>query len=248
MTRWTVSLAALVVAGLCLAATPGDSGAAENVFSFQDTAGDHLDVLFAGRPVARYMYAFDTSTQERAHETYKPYLHVLDTDGKTLLTKGPGGQYTHHRGIFIGWQKIRLGDKSYNLWEMAGGTLVHQKFLEQHATPSEARFTSLVHWRIKDDAKPIIEEERTMVLRHRPAPVIALVDFMTHLKAVREDLVLDGDPEHGGVQYRPANEVDKQATTYLFPKDGVDPRKDKDLPWAAMSCVLGGKRATASST
>ncbi|HUU31439.1 MAG TPA: DUF6807 family protein, partial [Phycisphaerae bacterium] len=78
----------------------------KDVFSFADTAGDHLDVLFAGRPVARYMYASDTSTAKRAEETYKPYLHVLAPDG-TLLTKGPGGLYTHHRGIFIGWMKLK---------------------------------------------------------------------------------------------------------------------------------------------
>lgn len=233
-------LAAATVLSLVLAA--GAARAAEEGFALRDSPGDHLDVLFAGRPVARYMYAFDTSTPARAHETYKPYLHVFDADGTTLLTKGPGGLYTHHRGVFIGWQKIRFEGKAYNLWEMADGALVHEKFLEERATPDEARFTSLVHWRLKD-GRTILDEERTMAL-HRPAAAgeIALVDFRTALKAVAGDLVLDGDPEHGGVQYRPADAVDKKETKYLFPKDGADPRKDKDLPWAAESYVLGGKR------
>ena len=79
---------------------------ADSGFAFDDKAGDHLDVLLDGKVVARYMYAHDTSTKERRAETYKPYLHVFDAEGKAPITKGPGGKFTHHRGIFIGWKKI----------------------------------------------------------------------------------------------------------------------------------------------
>ena len=36
--------------------------------------------------------------------------------------------------------------------------------------------------------------------------------------------------------------VEKQATRYLFHKEGIDPRKDRDLPWAAMGFELEGRR------
>ena len=90
-------------------------------FSLQDKPGQYLDILLDGRVVGRYMYAYDKSTRKRRAETYKPYLHVFDAEGKAPITKGPGGQDTHHRGIFIGWQQIVFQGKKYNLWEMKDG-------------------------------------------------------------------------------------------------------------------------------
>ncbi|NDE98604.1 MAG: hypothetical protein EB034_10040, partial [Verrucomicrobia bacterium] len=93
---------------LCLALSlvvVASAGAAEG-YAFADTAGKHLDVTFGGKPLVRFMYAYDPSTKESLHDTYKPYLHVFAPDGDQLITKGPGGQFTHHRGIFIGWNKI----------------------------------------------------------------------------------------------------------------------------------------------
>src|SRR5262245_7250087 len=81
----------------------GSARAAETVAELQDHEGEYLEVLLKGKPVARYMYAYDKSTPKRLDETYKPYLHVFDADGKALITKGVGGEYTHHRGIFAGW-------------------------------------------------------------------------------------------------------------------------------------------------
>src|SRR5687767_1152326 len=81
-------------------------------FTLQDTPGQHLDVLQDGKIVGRYMYAYDKSSKEKLAETYKPYLHVFDAEGKAPITKGAGGQFTHHRGIFIGWNKIAYNGKS----------------------------------------------------------------------------------------------------------------------------------------
>ena len=48
--------------------------------------GRGTDVLIGGKVVARYMYAHDKSTPKRLDETYKPYLHIFDADGKRLLS------------------------------------------------------------------------------------------------------------------------------------------------------------------
>ena len=50
----------------------------------KDAEGKHLDVVSDGKVVVRYMYEHDTSSKERHHETYKPYLHVFDGEGKRL--------------------------------------------------------------------------------------------------------------------------------------------------------------------
>ncbi len=206
-------------------------------FELRDVPGVSLEVKLDGKPVARYEYAY---AADRFQDTYKPFLHVLDADGKEPITKGPGGFYTHHRGIFIGWTKLTVAGKSYDLWGMGGGVQIHQEFLDQKAGADQASFTAEAQWNAKS-GEPLLEEQRTFVFHRRPAPTLVLVDVVSTLKAVAGDTLLNGDPEHAGVHYRPANELDKSQTKYVFPQEGNDPRKDKDLPWAAETYVLGDK-------
>ena len=153
-------------------------------FSLQDQPGKYLDVLLDGRLVARYMVAYDRSTPQRQEETYKPYLHVFDAEGKAPITKGPGGLYTHHRGIFIGWQQMLFQDKRYNLWEMGTAKSSIGKFSVQKAGPDQAIVVSLTDW--NDHAgKPIIEERRTMTFHRGPAPFRLMIDFTATLAAPR---------------------------------------------------------------
>ncbi|MCH9022406.1 MAG: PmoA family protein [Planctomycetes bacterium] len=214
-------------------------------FSWQDHKGEYLDLLYDGHKVTRYMYGYDNSTPERLHLTYKPYHHVFDETGQKLLTKGPGGKYTHHRGIFIGWNKMAVGDKRYDFWHMKGVTQRHQKILEKTAGPQKASSKTLIHW-IDPDGHVVIAEERQVTVYRSDAEEILLLDFVTQLKAGKQDVILNGDPEHAGFQYRPHNAVVEGPTevkaAYLFHKDGIDPKKDHDLPWAAMSYGLNGKR------
>ena len=241
--------------------------ASQEGFSWQDKPGDCLDLLLDGRKMVRYMYAYDDSTRERLHDTNKPYHHVFDAQGENLLTNGPGGLYPHHRGIFIGWNKLESGGEVLDLWGMTGGTQRHQKFLEETAGPVLASSESLISW---DDAAggPIIIEQRKVTVFRQPDPTILLLDFHTRLEAVRGEVYLNGDPEHGGFQYRAHNDVStgseraqreaaaagKQTpddiaeggkdarATYLFHEDGIDPLKDQDLPWAAMLYGLNDRR------
>jgi len=73
-------------------------------FTWTDTGGKHLELTFQNRPVARYLYeAIDESSPERRDETYKPFCHIYRPDKRgEFLTKGPGGKFTHHRGIYYG--------------------------------------------------------------------------------------------------------------------------------------------------
>lgn len=234
--------------------------AEEEIFSWKDTEGKYLDLLFEGRKVTRYMYAFDRSTKQRVLETYKTFLHVFDAAGENLLTNGPDGVhpypiestkpeekilYPHHRGIFIGWNRLEFEGKRFDLWHMSGVVQVHQKFLEMTAGPVLARSSSLVNWNDKGGEAMIAEQRQVTVFR-QSEPTVLLLDFQSELKAVRGDVFLNGDPEHAGMQYRAHNDVatggKEVKATYLFHKDGIDPKKDADLPWAAMSCGLNGRR------
>ena len=228
----------------------------KETFSWKDTEGQYLDLLFGGRKVTRYMYAYDTSSKESVLETYKTFHHVFDSAGEKLLTNGPDGLhpymtkkilYPHHRGMFIGWNRLEFGGKRYDFWHMGeqGRVQKHKKFSELTAGPVLARSNSLVHWDDKDGRTIIAEQRETTVFRQLD-PTILLLDFCTELKAVSGDVFLDGDPEHAGFQYRPHDGVAKggeeAGATYLFHKDGIKPKKDKDLPWAGMSYGLNGRR------
>ncbi|MFT6861671.1 MAG: hypothetical protein ACJAVK_000224 [Akkermansiaceae bacterium] len=207
---------------------------------FKDAEGKHLDVVSDGKVVVRYMYAHDTTTPERHHETYKPYLHVFDAEGKKPITKGAGGQFTHHRGIFIGWSKIEVDGKRYDRWHMKGGDIVHQKFAKKEVKNGAAIFTSVTHW-MDGAEKPFLEEERTFTVTEGKFGGRVMIDFDTKLTPVDVAVFLKGDPEHAGVQYRPANEVDKKKTKYVFPNDVTKVNGVKDLPWAAENYTLDGK-------
>jgi hypothetical protein len=230
----------LVAAPLFLASP---AAKAETTFSFADTKGDHLDVQLNGRPLVRWQYAFDNSTPEKLHETYKPYLHFLDADGKELITKGPGGEFTHHRGWFLGWSKITTPSGTVDRWHMKGGNIIQQKILSQTATKDSASFKVLLHWQGSTEA-PIISEERTYTVRSAPAPAYALVEMQSELKALTGETKLDGDPEHAGLQFRPALSIERAETSYVFPKKDADPKKDRDYAWVAEKMNVGGTKYT----
>lgn len=205
-----------------------------------DEEGKHLDVLSDGKIVARYMYEHDVSSKERHHETYKPYLHVFDAEGERPITKGAGGQFTHHRGIFIGWNKIGLGGKSYDRWHMNNGDIVHQKFATKEVKDGAAIVTSITHW-MDEKGKAFLEEERTMTVTEGTHGGRAFIDFRSKLTPLRGDISLEGDPEHAGVHFRPANEVNAKLTKYVYPDGVTDVKKEKDLPWVAENFTVDGK-------
>jgi hypothetical protein len=241
MSRFNSKLLCVVI--LCTIVTAGavsKSVAAEG-FELKDDPGVALDVLLDGKIVARYMYAYDKSTEETLHETYKPYLHVFDAEGKAPITKGSGGQYTHHRGIFIGWNKMQFNGEGYDRWHMKGGDIVHQEFLNNKTGSNRATVVSVTHWN-DSDGKPMIRETRTMTFRRAPEPARLSIMFTAELEAPNGDVFLGGDPEHAGVQYRPADEVDRAATVFVFPKEKADPKKDTDYPWVGETYSLNGKR------
>ncbi len=245
---WTKLFCTLLAVGI-IADVTGAAG-----FSWQDTEGKYLDLLYDGQKVTRYMYDHDESSAQRTFETYKVLHHVFDAAGEKLLTNGPDGEnpyaksvrYPHHRGIYIGWNKLKFEGKSYDTWHMTKGVRqLHQKFLAKKSDDKKAITTALIHW-INGEKKVMVEEKRTTTVYRPGKGAIVVFDFETELKAVNGEVYLNGDPEHAGFQYRPHDDVAKGPAEgkakYLFHKDGIDPKKDKDMPWVAMSYGLNGKR------
>lgn len=220
---------------LCLAAA-----AATGEDSIRVTPSKHIDILRDGKTLVRYMHAYDTSSDQSTHNTYKVYHHVFDPSGEQPITKGPGGKFTHHRGLFIGFSRTRYDGKTYDLWHMKNQCRqIHQRTVLSEADDKSTTLTTQINWDIAP-GKTILSEERTIQVHHTDSEAHLLADWTSELTAVDGDVTLAADPEHGGMQYRPSNEVaENKSAQYTFPREGIDLKKDKDLPWVALTYQLG---------
>jgi len=248
-------------------------------FHWHDTPGDHDDLLFGDRAVLRYMYhPLDESSPYARLETFKPYHHVFDPTGEILLTKGPGGLWPHHHGVFYGFREVTYdGDKKCDIWHCPAAFQQHAAFLASEAGPVLARQLLEINWIAEpklskgatgdDPNRTFAKEQRELTVYNIPGGT--LIEFASRLNAILPAVHLDGDPQHSGLHFRASEDVhslaDKQ--TYFLRPDGKGPltehedkanpgdetrnwdAKTKDprtvnMPWDAMSFVVGGRRYT----
>ncbi|RIK88642.1 MAG: hypothetical protein DCC67_00455 [Planctomycetota bacterium] len=237
-------------------------------FQWQAPAADHVDLTFDGRPALRYvMPQLDESSPERRNETFKPFHHVWSPDGKTLLTKGTGGLYPHHRGLFYGFNKITYGDgKQCDAWHCTGKAYQsHREALLQKATKRFAVQSVRIDWHGEDGEVFAHETRFVEVSRQEHYGAEGwLITFASQLRtADGQPIHLDGDPQHAGFQFRASQYVPDHAaqqTYYLRPDGKGEPgetrnwdhehadapgnARSENLPWNAMSVVIDGKRFT----
>jgi hypothetical protein len=228
------------------AALSPDAPAAKG-FAWKDAPGEECDLSFDGRPMLRYMYkALDPKNRE---ETYKVYHHVFDPAGKVLVTKGPGGLYTHHRGLFFGYCAISHDGGKTDTWGCGGNaSQTHEKFLAQETGPVMGRHLVSIAWR-DGKGKAFLTEQRELTAYNTPGGT--LIGFASRLTTTGGKVKLDGNAPHAGFQFRAAREVGEKyakETRYLRP----DPKAEKgparasamDLAWDAMSFLVADKRYT----
>ncbi|QDU93232.1 DUF6807 family protein [Lignipirellula cremea] len=240
-----------------LKAQISDKPAKGTSFAWTDEPGKHANLTFGDKPVLRYMYErVDNSTPERRGETYKVYHHVFDPQGKQLVTKGPGGKFPHHRGLYYGFNRIAYGDgKKADIWHLhKGESQTHEEFLSQETGPVLGRHLVRIHWNGTEDDLFAVEL-REMTVYNTPGGM--LIEFADRLTSEAGDVRLDGDPQHAGFQFRAAQHVAETSNkeTYYLRPDGKDKpgsfrnwpgdKTHANLPWNAMSFVVNGDRYTA---
>jgi hypothetical protein len=247
---------------------------AGDAFAWHDTSGEFTELRKRDRPVLRYVYhPFDDSTKEKREETFKVYHHLYDPTGKAIITKGPGGLYTHHRGLFYGFKatyESAAGTKvTADTWHCPPPSgdpkkpsleahLKHEKILASEGGPVLGRHRVQIGWFGRNKERFAVEERELTVYNLSGGH---LVEFVSKLTPVDGTVHLDGDPQHAGFHFRAVNEVDKnKAQTYFLRPTGKgemgkesnydlkhpEDRTMVNLPWNAMSFVTGGKRYTAA--
>ncbi len=232
-------------------------------FLWQYEAGQHARLSYDNRPVLQYMHeALDDSSAERRMETYKIYHHVYDPTGVRLVTKGPGGLFPHHRGLFFGFNRISYGPdgkQKADIWHCRNGeSQAHADFISSQSGPVLGRHVLAVDWK-GQDGQVFAREQRELTAYNVPGG--NLIEFASRLVSTVGQVKLDGDPQHAGFQFRASQHVPdhtKQLTYYLRPDGKDEPGSfrnwnhnvDKgqndhvNLPWNALSFVIDDQRYT----
>jgi hypothetical protein len=244
-------------------------------FTWHETKGECIELTSGDRPVLRYMDApFDDSTKEKREATFKVYHHLYDPTGKAIITKGVGGEYTHHRGLFYGFKATYESDGkkiTADTWHCPPPSgdpkkpsleahLEHEKVLSSEAGVVLGGHRVQIGW-FGAGKERFAVEERELTVYNTPGGLT--VDFASKLTPVKGTVKLDGDPQHAGFHFRVSNDVSvaakaKKSGTYFLRPDGKgEPDTERnwktsadknmaDLPWNAMSFVIDNKRYTAA--
>jgi len=235
------------------ATVSSEEATAADGFSWERVRDQYEELCFGSRPVMRYVcQPFDQSSEEIAKATFRVFHHLYNPAGTRLVTKGPGGKYQHHRGLFFSYNNINYGSaKRVNPWAGPGygdAFETHEEFLDQEAGPVVGRHQVAIDWH-ENDKKVFVKEKREMTVYNVPGGT--LVEFATRVASTVGKVELRGNVHHSGFQFRADDEVatkTNKLTYYVRPdgrgEQGTFINEIPNLPWDAMSFVLAGKRYT----
>lgn len=177
-------------------------------------------------------------------ETYKVFTHIYDFEGVSPITKGAGGKFTHHRGMFIGWKDTMVQGRDFDTWHMPDNAQHHVAWQALESSPDHGRQIEEIDWR-DDDGRTFIKELRTIAAR-ADADGRRIFDFTSNLTSLAGTIQLKGDLQHAGMQVRLANEVSEHedSTHYILPEGAEELDDDKVVGawWVACSAVVNGQR------
>lgn len=187
------------------------------------------------------------------HElSFKVYDHIYGHDADRPLTKGLGGQFPHHRGLFLGWNQAKRCELTHDFWHGRTGEVLEEaeekrevfglgKVCGSMRTHSRWHLGSEETW---------IEETRTVTL-WATAPGRRLFDVEVRLvNPGSKHVALRGDPHHAGLHLRLASEVEAVAkeVVWAWPEKSIDQGNDiragasaaiGSIPWRGGSLVVG---------
>jgi len=203
-----------------------------------DLPGRKVDITQDGVLRARLIYG---------DGQIKPYLRVQGEEGDGLNDWDEKQQFPHHRGIFIGWNKIASDLGSFDLWHFNnGGKMTLTKLEKLEGGKDSATVVATIEWRGgKQDAAGsdlLLTETRTLTIS-RPEARATQVDAQFTLKPAR-DLTLGGDLQHAGIHFRASASMMKDAkdTTYVWEPDvpGAGGKvESNELRWARFTFPIG---------
>lgn len=258
--KWITFIAEQIKANQAIDVSWGKPGDEEDDESM-DWSEDKKTLSNGGRKILSLEdAAYDDSSQEARDLTYKVFHHVYAPRMKEPITKGPGGLFPHHRGLFYGFNKIGLQvdgkQVEVDTWHAKKAHQESRGVKQAEAGPVFSRQVCEIAW-INEVSQPAAEfatELREIVVF--PAFRQLGLQFSSQLTSKAGEISLKGDPQHAGFQFRASQQVadvTKGQTYYIRPDGKAEPgefrnwpdQKDHiDLPYHAMSFVLDERRLT----
>ena len=223
------SLIAITAVAILLGTGLISSATAQEAPDNQAPQGKHGsdDVLYGNNKIAAKLVHKDWDAKD-PRPTCKVFHHVFAPDG-TLLTKGLGGKFGHHRGLFLGWNQTKKKDKTYDFWHLNKGE--SQRFRGLSLTHAigidEAGQVSLIDW-CDPQGKIVIRELRGLHVVDYSDDHYTLL-MRSKCSTLIDDIILTGDPQHAGQQFRALQrfaEEDQNRVTYLRPEGAKDHGND----------------------
>lgn len=222
-----------------------------STFEWEAVSSDVSRLLIDDLPAVEYVHpVFDS---KRARETMKPFHHVYAPDGSRLITKGVGGNHSHHRGIFYGYNDINFGDKNVSTWGSGPRSNEHARLSSEWSGPVFGGHEVVIDW-VDEDGEDFAEEARKLRVYRRPGGEM-VIDVESELTSKVGPVELGGDHHHGGLQFRAAQYVydHSDLSQFLRPEEWSDfPVNEemndeewfKDVSWNAFQFVVDGEPYT----
>lgn len=155
---------------------------------------DRDELIVAGSTVAVLVAPVHDAADHAA--TCKPWHRLYDHEGRPL-TKDLGGLYPHHRGVFVGWNRVRCAGQTFDFWHCNHG---ETQRVVARTGGGDAAQTTTIAW-CAADGTPIVHEQRTVAVRPTQWSGYVL-EVTCELRAAGADVELGGDPQHAGCQFR----------------------------------------------
>lgn len=213
-------------------------------YLLEETAA-RRDLRRGERRLWRHVIAFDPADHER---TKKPFHHLFAFHDEGFLTKGPGGLYSHHRGLFFGYSRTRVEGRAFDFWHCRRG--IRQRHRGRtNDTPDlfghvVARVATTTDW-LGPDGRALVRDERVLTT-WSPDPRSLVLDVRLVVRALAGPVRLDGDPQHAGFQIRLAQELAEhpERTRYVRPVTARPLGNDvwASCDWAACDFSVRGYR------
>jgi hypothetical protein len=202
--RTSFLIAIVTIASFALSAqsrSEADEPAARH-FRFAPTSDRSLGLWDGDRPVLVYNHGPIAPPGAPASRGRACYFHpVYGLDGEAMTDDFPR-DHTYHRGMYVAWPHIMLGDKEYELWTARGELKqVFQKFLAKNTSATSAELGIENAWTIGD--KPAVREEMWLTI-HPAAADARSIDIRLTWTSLTEPLTLSGaeGKSYGGFNFR----------------------------------------------
>src|SRR5262245_9541699 len=192
-------LVALIAGSFAMSAEPGSSVAG---FRFDGSSDKSRALLENDKPVLVYNHGPITPPGSAGGRGRAGYFHPIHgLDGEVITDDFPR-DHTYHRGMYVAWPHIKIGDKEYELWTSRGELQqVFRRWLTQETGDKSAELGIENGW--VADGKLLVREEMWLVVHAATADSRA-IDVRLTWTPIDQPLTLSGaeGKSYGGFNFR----------------------------------------------